>query len=121
VVGLQQLLDHRLLIGGIVNGEVAAQADVVRFAPQQSRAERVERGDPHRAAVHVEQPLDTLAHFLGGLVGEGDRHDLIGVGDALRDEPGDPMRDDARFPGARSSKNQERAVGPLNSFLLLRI
>ena len=92
-----------------------------RLAPQQARAQRVERGHPHRAAVGVEQPLDTLAHFLGGLVGEGDRHDLIGIRDLLGDEIGDAMRDDARLSRAGSGKDQERAVGLSYSFLLCRV
>ena len=121
VIVLQQLLDDRLLIGGIVNREVAAEADVVGFAAQQPRAQRMKGRHPHRAAVGVEQALDALAHFLSGLVGEGDRHDLIGIGDLLGDEVGDAMRDDARLPRARTRENQQRAFGLPYSFLLCRV
>ena len=91
------------------------------LATQQARAQRVEGGNPHRAAVGVEQPLNTLAHFLRRLVGEGDRHDLIGIRNALRHEIGDAMGDDARLSRTRSSKNEERTFGALYSFLLFRI
>ena len=121
VIVLEQLLDDRLLIGGVVDREVAAQADVVRLAAQQARAQRVEGRHPHRAAVRLEQPLDALAHFLGGLVGEGDRHDLIGIRDLLGDEIRDAMRDDARLSRARACEDQQRAVGLSYSFLLCRI
>ena len=97
MIVLEQLLDNGLLIRGVVNGEIAAQADVVSLAAQQPRTQGVKRRDPHRPAIPVEDPLDTLPHFLGGLVGEGDRHDLIRMGDLFRHEIGDAMRDDTRL------------------------
>ena len=39
VIVLEQLLDDGLLIGGVVDGEIAAEADVVGLAPQQARAQ----------------------------------------------------------------------------------
>jgi hypothetical protein len=121
VIVLEQLLDDRLLIGGVVDGEIAAEADVVGLAAQQARAQGVERRHPHRAAIGLEQALDALAHFLGGLVREGDRHDLIGIGDLLGDEIGDAMRDDARLSRTRSCENQERTISLSYSFLLCRV
>ncbi len=121
VIVLEQLLDDGLLIGGVVDREIAAQADVVRLATQQARAQRVEGRHPHRAAVRVEQPLDALAHFLGGLVGEGDRHDLIGIRNFFGDEIGDAMRDDARLSRACAGENQQRTVRLADGFLLRRI
>ena len=118
VIVLEQLLDDRLLIGGVVDREVAAEADVVGLAAQQARAQRVESRHPHRAAIRAEQPLDALAHFLGGLVGEGDRHDLIGIRDLLGDEIRDAMRDDARLSRPRAGEDQQRAVGLTYGFLL---
>ena len=118
---LQQLLDDGLLVGGVVDGEIAAEADVVGFAAQQPRAQGVEGRHPHGAAVDVEQMLDALAHFLRGLVGERDRHDLIGIRDLLGDEIRDAMRDDARLSRPGAGEDQQRAFGLSNSFLLCRI
>jgi hypothetical protein len=121
VIVLEQLLDDRLLIGRVVDREIAAEPDVMRLAAQQARAQRVECRHPHRAAVRLEQPLDALTHFLRGLVGKRDRHDLIGIRDLLGDEIRDAMRDDARLARAGSRKDQERAVGLSYSFLLCRV
>ena len=110
-----------LLIGGVVDREITAEADVVGFATQQPRTQRVEGGNPHGAAVGIEQPLDPLAHFLRGLVGERDRHDLIGIRNALRHEIGDAVRDDARLSRAGSCQNQQRTFCLAYSLLLFGI
>ena len=74
---LQHLLDERHLIGRVVDDEVARQADRGRFAPQQTRAQRVKRRDPHAASVGAEQRLDARAHFFRGFVRECDGEDLV--------------------------------------------
>ena len=81
----------------------------------------MERRDPHRAAIHAEQRLDALAHLFGGLVREGDRHDLVGIDDALADEVGDAVCDDARLPGARAGEDQQRPFGVADGRLLFGI
>ena len=94
------------MICGVIDREVATEADVVRFAPKNARAQGVKRRDPHGATIRIEQLLDPLTHFLRGLVREGDRHDLIGIRDLLGYEIRDAMRDDARLsrPGAREDE-----------------
>ena len=82
---LEDLLHRRLLIGGVVDHEVAREADGRRLAAQQPRAERVERRDPQPAAVDAEQAADALAHLLGGLVREGDREHLVRLGEPAAD------------------------------------
>ena len=72
-----RLLDGGCLVGRIVDDEVAREPDLRRLAPQQPRAHRVERRDPHAPAVRAQQARDARAHFLGGLVGEGDREHLL--------------------------------------------
>src|SRR5262249_52039679 len=67
---LQRLLDRGELIGGVVDDEVAIDADVRRLAPEQPRAQRMKRRDPDGPAVGPEEQLDPLAHFVGGLVRE---------------------------------------------------
>ena len=117
----QRLLDDGELVGGVVDDEVAGQADVRRLAAQQPRAQRVKGRDPHLPAVDAEQRLDARAHLLRGLVGEGDRQDAIRRADVAADEVGDAVRDDARLARARAREDQERAVGLKNSFLLFGI
>jgi hypothetical protein len=51
--------------------------------PQQAGAQRVEGGDPHRAAIDVEQRLHPLAHLCRGLVGERDGDNLVRLRHAL--------------------------------------
>ncbi len=86
------------------------------------RADRVERAKPAQAlarlAQHVQRPL---AHFPGGLVGEGH-------GQRLR-RPGQPRADDvcetrgqhARFARAGTGKHQQRAFGRQHGLALLRV
>ena len=51
---LQGLLDDGQLVGGIVDDEVPGQAEGGRFAPQQSRRQRVKRRQPNLTAVAPE-------------------------------------------------------------------
>ena len=99
------------LIGRVVDDEVARQADVRRLAPQQPRAQRVKRRDPHLAAVDAEQRLDARPHLFRRFVGEGDGEDPVRLGQPLADEVGDAVGDDARLAGARAGQDQQRAVG----------
>jgi hypothetical protein len=81
----------------------------------------VERRDPHRAAIHLEQRLDARPHLLGRLVGEGDREHLVWLCNPRGDQVRDAMRDDARLPRARARKDEKRSVGMANGVLLFRI
>jgi hypothetical protein len=68
----------------------------------------VEGENPDRAALSGRQGFDSLAHFLGGFIGEGDGQDSFG-GNAFFDKPRDSVSDDPRFSGSRCGQNQERA------------
>src|SRR5262249_2364478 len=103
------LLDQVVALAGVVDREVARPAaEVLDFAPQDARAGRVEGADPQ--ALHREEGLAALAHLARGLVGEGDREDLVRSRAARGDEPGDAARDDARLARARPGQDQERAL-----------
>ena len=52
------------------------EADGRRLAAQQPRAQRMERRDPHAAAVGAEERFDARAHFLCRLVRERDGENL---------------------------------------------
>ncbi len=116
-----ELLDHRLLIAGIVDGEAARQTEVVGFAAEQLGAERVEGRDPHALAVALEQRAHAVAHLFGSLVGEGHRQHLIERCVALLDEMGDAVRDDARLTGAGAGQDEQRPVDVLDGRALFGV
>ena len=78
------LLDDCLLVVLVVDGKGAGQPFVANLeglnvAPQNAHAERVEGGDQGLGQRGVvQQPVDALAHLLGGLVGEGDGQNGVG-------------------------------------------
>ena len=79
----------------------------------------MERRDPHRPAVDVQQALDALAHLGGRLVGEGDGDDLVRTRQSLGDQIGDAMGDHPGLARAGAGKDQQRAFGVTNRVLLL--
>ncbi len=118
---LEDLLHRRLLIGGVVDDEVPREADGRRLAPEEARAEGMKGRDPQPAAVHLEQGRDALPHLLGGLVREGDREDLVEVGEPTTNQVGDPVGGHAGFPRSGSRQDQQRALGLEHGVLLLRV
>ena len=115
--------ERGLLVVGVVDGEIAGQAETGGFAAEQAAAERVERADPGFAqgmAGALEQCADAVAHLVGGFVGEGDGENRIGRR-ALIDQIGDAVGDDARFARAGSRQDQQRTFGSEDSFALLRV
>ena len=69
----------------------------------------------------AEQHADALLHLARGLVGEGHRQDLRGVGEAGGDEVGDAGGEHARLAGAGAGQHQHGAVGGLDGAALLRV
>ena len=124
VVDLQlfeHLLDERDLIGRVVDDEIARQADGGRFAPQEARAQRVERRDPRADQRRAEQRLDASAHFFRRFVGEGDGKNFVVLRVAFGQEVRDALRDDARLARAGAGKDQQRAVDVQDGFALFGI
>ena len=68
-----------------------------------------------------EQGVHALAHFAGGLVGEGDGQDGRWRHTRCADEVGDAVRDHAGLAAARAGQDQERTFGMANGFTLLGI
>ena len=123
VVGVEvgeDAADHRQLVGGVVDDEVAGPLDPA-LAAQDPRAEGVEGRDPEAAAPGVDQLPDPAAHLLGRLVRERDGEDLVRRGAAVRDQPGGAVRDDPGLPRPRPRDDQERAVGVQHRPLLLGV
>ena len=117
----QRLFHQRQLIGRVVDHEVPRQPDVGRLAPQQARAQRVERRNPHALTVHAQQGFDARAHFPRGLVGKRDGENAIRLHHLLADDVGDSVCDDAGFAGAGAGKDQQRTFCLENSFRLFGI
>ena len=108
-------------VGGIVDGEVGVQSDVLGFAAQDPDAGGVEGGDPHGLGPAADEGLDPLPHFGGGLVGEGDGQDLAVVGPPRGDQVGDPVAEHPGLARAGTGHDQQGAAGVLDCFLLLRV
>jgi len=58
----------------------------------------------------AEQPLDSPAHLLRGLVRERDRQDLARLRLVGVDQVGDPVRQHARLAAARAGQDQQRPL-----------
>jgi hypothetical protein len=83
----------------------------VGVGAQHAGTRGVEGHDPHGADGPADEELDPLAHLVRGLVGEGDRQDLVGARLPRVDQVRDPVGEDARLARACARQHQERAVG----------
>ena len=77
-------------------------------------------GSPFRAPRSRDQLVDALLHFARGLVREGHAQD-VSRRDALFDQVGNAICDDARLAGARAGEDQNRSLDRLNGESLLRV
>ena len=118
---LEDLLDERDLVGRVVDDEIARQTDRPGIAPEQPRAERMERRDPRADQRSSRQRLDARAHLFGGLVRERDREDFVALRVPLGKQVGDTLRDDARLAGAGAGKDEQRSVDVQNGVALFGI
>ena len=75
---------------------------------------------PRLDAVHAE-PLEPAAHLARGLVGEGDRKDLVRAERARGDLLRDPASDRRRLAGARARQDADRPAHGLGRPPLLRV
>ena len=124
---LDGLLDDRLLIGFVVDGEGSREADAIDahgfdIATEDAYAEAVEGGEGGLGERGVaEDFLDTLGHFFGGLVGEGDGENVVRGDAALLDEVRDAVRDDARLARTGTGEQEHGAIDGEDAFALLRV
>ena len=118
---LQALLDEPDLVGLVVDREVRPVAEPRRLAAEDPAAGRVEGEDPDRTSDVAEEVLEAGAHLLGGLVGEGDREDLVRLHAAGRDQVGDAVGEHSRLAGARAGDHEQGAFGREHGLLLDRV
>ena len=76
-------------------------SDEIGLFPKEARAKGVEGGDLKELGGTRNQPFDPLLHLVGGLVGEGDRHNGGGVGAPFLDEIGDAVGQNAGLSTTR--------------------
>jgi hypothetical protein len=109
---LEHATDHGLLIGVVVDDEVAPEPGRLVVAAQQPHAGRVERADPQVAHdVAADEPLEPLAHLARRLVRERDGEDAVRRHAERGDEVGDAVGDDARLAAPRASEDEQRPFG----------
>ena len=113
--------DDAHLVGLVVDREARRVAEALRLAPEHPPARRVEREDPGGARLPAEHPLEPLAHLAGGLVGERDREDLVGLRAVRADEMRHPVGEHASLAGAGAGDDQQRPVDVQDGFALGRI
>ena len=108
----QRLLHQRLLIAVVVDCEVVgdAQPRALALAPQNARADRVERADAEVLRRRTYQRLEPLLHLARRLVGERHRQHVPRRDASLGEDEGDAVRDHARLAAAGTSQHQQ---GPL--------
>ena len=121
-----ELLDAGLhqphLVGLVVDREARPVADPLRIAAQQPAAGRMERHHPHPGGgAPADQSLDALLHLVRGPVGERDRQDLAGRGDARLDQVRDAVGEHARLARSGAGDDEQRPIGVLDRFTLLRV
>ena len=106
-------LDHPQRVGLVVDREALLVAEALGLDPQQAGAGGVEGHHPHPLLDPADQLGDALAHLLRGLVGEGDREDLVRARLAGGEQVGDPVGQHPRLarPGAREHEQRPLAVG----------
>jgi len=116
-----------LLIGFVVDGESAREADVADakcfdVSAKHADAEAVEGGERGlRERGVAEDFFYTLGHLFCGFISEGDREDIVGANASLLNEISDAMGDDARFAGAGAGKEEDRAIDREDALALLRV
>src|SRR2546426_275965 len=95
------------LLGAVQHAEVGRETDLERVLAQDAIAEGVERRDLDVGVAVGHERVDALLHLGGGLVGEGEREDLVRPGPARGDEPGDTSRDDGGLAGSGAGDDQQ--------------
>ena len=118
---LERLLHDGQLVVAVVDDEIPGKAHVPGFAAQQPGAERMERGDPHPAALLAEQGCHAGPHLLGGLVGKGDGEQTIWWRQPAVDDMRNPVCDDAGLARTRTGKDEKRTLCLKNCGLLFRV
>ena len=105
-----QRLDHALdqpqLVIAVEHLEAFRQPRLGKMQPQQAVGQAMEGADPHPAAAGRQLRIDAVAHFAGGLVGEGHREDAMGWHAHDFMQPGDAVGQHPGLAGTGAGKDQ---------------
>ena len=107
---LPQQADQVLGVGAVEDGEIRGQPHRGAVLAQFQVRKGVKRAARHVLAAAVQQAGGALQHFLRGSAGEGEQEDS-GRRDALRDQPGDAVRQGAGLPAARPGDDEQGPIG----------
>ena len=119
---LEQTPHHGTDISLRRDGEVLPVAEVRDFGPQHAQAERMERrNDQFPPGPRTDERRHPFPHLARGLVGKGYREDFTGLGDALRENVRNTLRDHAGLAAARPREYQQRSFSVRNRLPLCRI
>ncbi len=115
------LLDQVELVVGIEDDEVRVEGQVVGLAAQDAGTGGVEGAQGYPAGLLAKQGHHAVLHLTGGLVGEGDRQDVIRAHAHGADQVSDALGQHAGLARARAGQNQYRAQTGGDRLLLLRV
>ena len=107
----------RLAIIVVVDSKSLDISQFVGLRAQNACKDRVESAHPDVAGVVADKFHDTILHFGGSLVGEGESQNIERV-DALLNEMGDTISESASLAAASASDNHHRALGTRGCFAL---
>ena len=110
-----------LLVAAVADAVGGRVAEVRDVPPQDADAKRVEGGDFRLFGQFLSQEHGRpFLHFLGRLVGEGDRENAIGR-DAMANQLGDAEGDHPSLARAGPRQDQQRSGKRLDGFFLRRV
>ncbi len=123
-LGQRQLLEDALeqgeLVVGVVDRELAGEAERLPLPAQDLDARGVKGAEPEIAGLAAEALLETRAHFAGGLVGEGEAEDAPGRR-ALAHQAPDPLGEHAGLAAAGAGDDEAGPLTVVHGLLLGRI
>src|ERR1700680_2584567 len=114
---------RRQLLFVIVDGKIAREAQARSFAAKKAHAEGMKGADPRIAPARIgafEQHANTFAHFSGGFIRKRDSENGA-ARNALLNQVGDTIGDDARLAGARAGQDEDWPIDGEHSLALLGI
>ncbi len=117
----QAALQHPQAVGLVVDREALRVSEALGLDPQQPGAGRVKGHHPHPPMHPADERAHPLAHFLGGLVGEGDREDLVRPRAAGREQPGDAVGENPGLARAGPSQHEQRPLAVGDGLALGRV
>ena len=94
---------------------------MVGLRPQHAGAHSVEGAHSHVVRHGANEAAQPFLHLPGRLVGEGDRHDAVGVDAILLNDMRNAMGDDARLAAAGARQDKQRPAGVGHRAALLRV